>query len=131
MQEIYFRNGRRPRMLLRIKWPACLCFSPDRCQATISVMKNAWIALAAVCALVLGVYAYTAHSGYFVSQSLNTADEYYNLLVQGFRAGQLNLKIDVPPGFAQLADPYDPAAHAPYLVLDLSYYKCKFYLYFM
>ena len=93
-------------------------------------MKNAWIALAAVCALVLGVYVYTAHSGHFVSQSLNTADEYYNLLVQGFRAGQLNLKLNVPPGFAQLADPYDPAAHAPYPVLDMSYYKGKFYLYF-
>jgi tetratricopeptide (TPR) repeat protein len=86
--------------------------------------------LAAVCGLVLGVYAYTAHSGYFVSGSLEPADAYYNLLVQGFRAGQLNLKTDVPPGLAQLADPYDPVAHAPYPVLDISYYRGKLYLYF-
>jgi tetratricopeptide (TPR) repeat protein len=87
--------------------------------------------LAATCVLVIGVYAYTARSGYVASRSLNPADAYYNLLVQGFRAGQLNLKVDVPPGLAQLADPYDPNAHAPYReVDDMSYYKGKLYLYF-
>ncbi|MGD1021000.1 MAG: tetratricopeptide repeat protein [Verrucomicrobiia bacterium] len=91
--------------------------------------------LAAVCALVIGLYAYTAHSGYVTSTRLNAADDYYNLLVQGFRAGQLNLKTEVPPGLAQLADPYDPAANArfrngPDRFLDVSYYKGKFYLYF-
>ncbi|MGA2137291.1 MAG: tetratricopeptide repeat protein, partial [Verrucomicrobiia bacterium] len=50
-------------------------------------------------------------------------------------AGQLNLKEDASPGFAQLADPYDPVARAQYpgplgRVLDLSYYKGKLYLYF-
>ena len=49
-------------------------------------MKNAWASLAAVCALVGAVYAYTAHSGFVASSSLNPADTYYNLLVQGFRA---------------------------------------------
>ncbi len=98
-------------------------------------MKNAWTCLAAVCALVIGVYAYTAHSGYVTSTSLNAADEYYNLLVQGFRAGQLNLKKEAPPGLAQLANPYDPAANGPFRswpdrLLDLSYYKGKFHLYF-
>ncbi|MGD1019113.1 MAG: tetratricopeptide repeat protein [Verrucomicrobiia bacterium] len=93
-------------------------------------MKNAWLSLAAVCALVIGVYAYTAHSGLLVSTSLNTADTYYNLLVQGFRAGQLSLKKEVPPGFAQLADPYDRTANRRYGLLDLSYYKGKLYLYF-
>jgi len=93
-------------------------------------MKNAWISLAAVCALVIGVYAYTAHSAYSISKSLNPAEAYYNLLVQGFRVGQLDLKTDVPPVLAQLPDPYDPAAQAPYPVLDMSYYKGKLYLYF-
>ncbi len=97
-----------------------------RCGA----MKNAWKLLAAVCALVIGVYAYTAHSGLLASTSLNAADAYYNLLVQGFRAGQLNLKKEVPPGFAQLVNPYDRTANTPYGLLDLSYYKGKFYLYF-
>ena len=51
------------------------------------------------------------------STSLNAADTYYNLLVQGFRAGQLSLKKEVPPGLAQLADPYDPTANRPYRAL--------------
>jgi tetratricopeptide (TPR) repeat protein len=80
--------------------------------------------------LVIGVYAYAAHPGFLVSTSLNAADNYYNLLVQGFRAGQLSLKKELPPGFAQLADPYDPAVNVPYGLLDLSYYKERFYLYF-
>ena len=86
--------------------------------------------LGAVCALVIGTYAYTAHSGFLTSSSLSADRNYYNLLVQGFRAGQLSLKKEVPPGFASLADPYDPAAYARYVVLDTSYYKGKFYLYF-
>ncbi len=84
-----------------------------------------------MCALVIGAYAYTARTGLLVSSSWSAADNYYNLLVQGFRGGQLNLKIGVPPGLAQLADPYDPSAHARYLeVSDMSYYKGKLYLYF-
>ena len=79
-------------------------------------MKNAWTSLAAVCVLVIGVYAYMAQSGVLELSSPNAADTYYNLLVQGFRAGQLSLKKEVPPGFAQLADPYDPAANALYRI---------------
>ncbi|MGD1019439.1 MAG: hypothetical protein ABSA12_08980, partial [Verrucomicrobiia bacterium] len=98
-------------------------------------MKNAWRSLAAVCALVIGVYACVARSAAWESLSPNAADSYYNLLVQGFRAGQLNLKKVVPPGFIQLADPYDSAANArfrtgPDHLHDLSYYKGKLYLYF-
>jgi tetratricopeptide (TPR) repeat protein len=67
--------------------------------------------------------------------SLNAADTHYNLLVRSFRAGQLSLKKEVPPGLGQLADPYDPAANAAYRsasygTYDLSYYKGRFYLYF-
>ncbi|MGO9246017.1 MAG: tetratricopeptide repeat protein [Verrucomicrobiia bacterium] len=84
-----------------------------------------------MCALVIGAYAYTARTGLLVSSSWSAADNYYNLLVQGFRGGQLNLKIGVPPGLAQLADPYDPSARARYPeVSDMSYYKGKLYLYF-
>ena len=98
-------------------------------------MRTASTSLGAVCALVVGVYAYMPQSGPLELVSPTAADTYYNLLVQGFRAGQLNLKKDVPPGFAQLADPYDPSATAPYWVqphrmLDLSYYKGKLFLYF-
>ena len=98
-------------------------------------MKNAWTSLAAVCALVLGVYAYMAQSGALELLSPTAADTYYNLLVQGFRAGHLSLNKDVPPDFSRLADPYDPAVNLPYQappyrMLDLSYYKGKLYLYF-
>ncbi|MGA2137853.1 MAG: tetratricopeptide repeat protein [Verrucomicrobiia bacterium] len=98
-------------------------------------MKNAWRSLAAVCVLVIGVYVYMAQSGVLELVSPNAADTYYSLLVQGFRAGQLSLKKEVPPEFARLADPYDPAVNVPYegppyQMLDLSYYKGKFYLYF-
>jgi tetratricopeptide (TPR) repeat protein len=97
-------------------------------------MKGAWKLLAGVCVLVIGVYAYLAQSGMSEVTTPNAADEYYNLLVQGLRAGQLNLKKEVPPGFAQLADRYDPTANAlywapPYLMIDLSYYKGMLYLY--
>jgi len=97
-------------------------------------MKKAWILLAVVCALVLGVYAYMSQSGVLELLSPNAADAYYNLLAQGFQAGQLNLKKEVPPGLTKLADPYDPAANVvywspPYRLLDLSYYKGKLYFY--
>ncbi len=91
--------------------------------------------LAAMCALVIGVYAYMARSNVLLSGSLSPADNYYNLLAQGFRSGHLSLKKEAPPGLAQLADPYDPVANyayqfAPYGLLDLSYYNGRLYLYF-
>jgi tetratricopeptide (TPR) repeat protein len=98
-------------------------------------MKSGWGLLAAVCALVIGLYAFMAQSGPVELMTSNAADTYYNLLVQGFRAGQLSLKKEVPPGLTKLADPYDPAANIlysgrPYRLLDLSYYKERLYLYF-
>jgi Flp pilus assembly protein TadD len=98
-------------------------------------MKSAWTLLAAVCALVIGVYAYTAPLGKLESLISNPADTYYNLLVQGFREGHLSVKKDVPAGFARLADPYDPAANrfyrgSAYGMSDMSYYKGRLYLYF-
>jgi tetratricopeptide (TPR) repeat protein len=92
--------------------------------------------LGVVFALVIGVYAWSANSGLLELCSSSAENTYYNLLVQGFRAGQLNLKTAVPPGLAQLADPYDPTAGNPYRwnyghpLHDLSYYKGKLYFYF-
>jgi len=98
-------------------------------------MKDAWKPLGAVCVLVIGVYAYTARSGLLESLSPTAADTYYNLLIRGFRSGQLGLQRAVPPGLARLADPYDPIANVVYrappsTMLDMSYYKGKLYLYF-
>ena len=98
-------------------------------------MKDAWKLLAAACALVIGVYAYMAESGLLELLSPSAAETPYNLLVQGFREGHLSLKKEVPPGLAQLADPYDPHANVlhwalPDRMFDLSYYKGRLYLYF-
>jgi tetratricopeptide (TPR) repeat protein len=84
--------------------------------------------------LVIGVFVDMVQSGAWQSMDRNAADDYYNLLVQGFRAGQLSLNKEVPPGLARLADPYDPSANAPYRfspywTLDLSYYKGRLFLY--
>ncbi|HUI05404.1 MAG TPA: tetratricopeptide repeat protein [Verrucomicrobiae bacterium] len=91
--------------------------------------------VAATCVLVIGVYVRVARSGLLELFSPSAADTYYNLLVQGFGAGHLSLKQDVPLGLQRLADPYDPSANAvyrapPYRMLDMSYYKGRVYLYF-
>lgn len=86
--------------------------------------------LAAVCVLVIGIYAFTAHSGVLESLDHDPSHTFYNLLVQGFRAGQISLKIEAPPGLAQFADPYVPTAPVHYALHDMSYYKGKLYLYF-
>jgi tetratricopeptide (TPR) repeat protein len=98
-------------------------------------MTKAWTILAAVCVLVIAVYAYMAQSGLLELLRPSAADTYYNLLVRGFRAGHLSLQEEVPPGLTQLADPYDATANGPYrlrpyLLHDQSYYKGRLYLYF-
>jgi hypothetical protein len=89
-----------------------------------------------VCALVIGIFAWSAKSGWLELASPRAEDNYYNLLVQGFRAGQLNVKREAPPGLAHVADPYDPGINELYvwdthhLSYDMSYYRGKLYLYF-
>jgi Flp pilus assembly protein TadD len=89
-----------------------------------------------VCALVIGLFAWSAEPGFLELTSPHAENAYYNLLVQGFRAGQLNVKREASPGLTQLADPYDPAVNASYiwderyLSFEMSYYKGKLYLYY-
>ncbi|MGA3164307.1 MAG: hypothetical protein ABSD77_08975, partial [Verrucomicrobiota bacterium] len=45
-----------------------------------------------VCALVIGLFAWSAEPGFLELTSPHAENAYYNLLVQGFRAGQLNVK---------------------------------------
>ena len=57
--------------------------------------KSPWLpraVLVVVCALVIGLYVGAAHPGLWESLSPRAADNYYNLLVQGFQAGQLELE---------------------------------------
>jgi hypothetical protein len=94
-------------------------------------MISGWRLLAAVCVLVIGVYAYVVQPGVLELRDSNAAEAYYNLLVQGFSAGQLGVKEEVPPGLAELADPYDLSTYVRTSgLLDLSYYKNRLYLYF-
>ena len=92
--------------------------------------------LSVVCVLVIGIFVWSAQPGVLESDSPRAENSYYNLLVQGFRAGQLNLKREAPPALARLSNPYDPAVNTHYvwgqgtLCYDMSYYKGKLYLYF-
>jgi tetratricopeptide (TPR) repeat protein len=88
---------------------------------------------AVVCGLVIGTFIWSAEPGFL---EFFPGDAYYNLLVKGFQAGQLNVKRDPAPGLAQLPNPYDPAANAQFVeddyhqARDMSYYQGKLYLYF-
>ena len=57
-------------------------------------------------------------------------DSDYNLLVRGFRDGQLNLKREAPPGLVNPNNPADVDLSKMFGLTDLSYYKGKLYLYF-
>ncbi len=107
--------------------------------ATASEGKNNWAhwaVLGTVCVLIIVFFAWSAKSGGKELLGLQPGDSYYNLLVQGFRAGQLNVKREAPPELAQLPNPYDMEAGRPYRLIpgspvyDMSYYKGKLYLYF-
>lgn len=101
--------------------------------------KNPWsenIILAIVCTLVIVIFAWSSEPGFLELASPRAEDSYYNLLVQGFRAGQLNVMRDPPPELARLANPYDPNLNAAYVsesdhfCYEMSYFKGKLYLYF-
>ena len=87
-----------------------------------------------VCAVFFGIVFWIADPGTVLEQlnKKEAKDSYDNLLAQGFSAGQLNLKMAVPPEVAKLRNPYDPTVDPTSLVnvVDLSYYKGKFYMYF-
>lgn len=57
--------------------------------------------------------------------------DYYNLLIDGWLDGQLNMKVAVPAEMLKLKNPYDPEERPPEVGLhDASYYRGKYYLYF-
>lgn len=97
--------------------------------------RRAAVAFAVV--LVLSVYAWIVRGAH---QELGEDPKraYYNLLVEGFRAGRLSLPLTPPAELERLPDPYDPAANERFRgpmfetgrVHDLSYYRGRLYLYF-
>jgi len=90
------------------------------------------IFLGLLCLGVVALYGWIAQAGAARDQVEKPENAYYNLLVQGFRHGQLNLKVEVPPGLLQLPDPYDPVANEAFRATlhDTSLFQGKIYLYF-
>lgn len=58
------------------------------------------------------------------------AEDYYNFLVRGWRAGHLYLATEPRPEMLALADPYDPAQNRDVRLGDASFYHGHYYLYF-
>ena len=93
-------------------------------------------ALGTVAAMIIGIFYASANSGALELLCAQPRETYYNLLVEGFKNGHLNVNREAPPALAKLADPFDPAANLPVRwdnrrpVHDLSYYHGKLYLYF-
>jgi tetratricopeptide (TPR) repeat protein len=92
------------------------------------------VVLAAVCALVVALFAWMAAASVTELTGWSAADNHYNLLVRGFQHGQLSLAKAAPAQLAKLPDPYDPVANERYRLgfglHDMSYYQGKLYLYF-
>lgn len=91
--------------------------------------------LAATGVLVIGTLVWILRIGGAGLGTTPAAQQYYNLLVDGFRSGHLSLKQAVPPGLERLRDPYDPVTNARYRyghpqLFDMSYYHGRLYLYF-
>jgi len=98
--------------------------------------RRHYVSLAIVCLAIIGFWIWSAEPDGLNYLSASPDKAYYNLLVQGFQSGQLNLKTELPPELAQLPDPYrqdtdmDLRWYDGHRLLDLSYYRGKLYLYF-
>ena len=92
------------------------------------------VALGMGCVFVVGCFAWMGAVCVTETTGWSPADNHYNLLVEGFQCGHLDMNKVAPPELGQLADPYDPVANLRYRfgygLHDMSYYKGKMYLYF-
>jgi tetratricopeptide (TPR) repeat protein len=87
---------------------------------------------------VIALYGLIASTAVSELGSRNAGEDYYNRLVDGLGAGHTSLDLPVPAWLAQLPNPYDPKANAPFQgqryspgrIHDLSYYHGRLYLYF-
>ena len=87
---------------------------------------------------VLAIYSVIAGTAVSELGSRTAGEDYYNRLADGLAHGRLSLDLPVPAWLAQLPNPYDPAANAPFQgqryspgrIHDLSYYRGRLYLYF-
>ena len=89
-----------------------------------------WLVLGVAVAAVIGEYVWIARPAISQLNGAVPSQVYYNLLVDGFRAGQLSLKKAPAAELARLPNPYDPAQNMPYRLHDVSYFHGRYYLYF-
>ncbi|MSU51655.1 MAG: hypothetical protein EXS37_21620 [Opitutus sp.] len=95
------------------------------------IRRFEWILVVALCAAVGWFHVWTARSSGDRWKFGSEQKDYYNLLIDGYLDGQLNMKVEVPEALLRLKDPYDPSVRPPGLGLhDASFYKGKYYVYF-
>ena len=109
--------------------------SGDRIISSRPFSSRGSLLIALACAATLAVYLAGARLGTAVFGNDDPAEAAYNRMADGFLEGHLYLRRDVPPAFARLSDPYDPAQNGPfreppYYLYDLSYYHGRMYAYF-
>jgi hypothetical protein len=91
---------------------------------------------AAAFIVVFATYLFLGGIGVTERNMASPRENAYNCLARGLLSGHLYAAKDVPPGLAQLADPYDPKANEAFrtgagtLLHDFSYYQGHMYLYF-
>lgn len=98
-----------------------------------SKRRGRWdqVAVALAGAVVLWFYGWTVWSTGERWRWGEEQRDYYNLLIDGWSAGQLHMKVEVPAAMLQLKDPYDPAQRPPGLGLhDASFFQGRYYVYF-
>lgn len=98
-------------------------------------LKNRYLynsALVFLCALVLIILGWGDGPGLTAIKRPGAKNSFYNLLIQGFNAGQLNIITPAPTELTQLANPYDPALNGKFLPAfgDMSYYHGKLFVYY-
>ena len=81
-------------------------------------LKNQYLrnlALVFICVLVLIILGWNDIPGLTALKSPGAENSFYNLLVQGFNAGQLNIITPAPDELKRLPNPYDLAANGKFL----------------
>ena len=105
----------------------------DQTPATARPDRRRTIVLLVCITAILGFYV---RCGWTDGKQLDPAPDrldFQNRQTDAILAGQLNLKVDVPPELLALPDPQDPVANAPYRsqgLHDLSLYDGRIYAYF-
>ena len=95
--------------------------------------SNPWHRIAILLAVLggLALTYWTSMGGWDPPHFKRAENDYYNLLVAGFRKGSLALDVQVPDALKRAENPWDPAKRPPGITLhDASYFNGRYYLYF-